>query len=294
MSRKTVIAAALFACSILGVFVWLWLTDALPLYERKESRGAENGGENAMLTEEAQTPIQPPKEAPPLSESEPLTSLPETDTGPYRFERWQDAANHLAELIGVEYDALLAAGMEPLEAQSQAYHRVFERIFDNKEDPALAAALYPYLPLHPDSPIKLNADRRIPLKEFSSAAFLVRAGRLPSTAMKKGRISLPNGEYYYHDDHEDVIVIFKMRHIRAETEEGRQKLAELEKANADWKAKLVQNPADMRAREVLEYIEEEIENLKTPQLKTYRYERSGGEPGHPDYKRTELDLGVID
>ncbi len=318
MTRKITVAAALAAAALLAAFIWLSLRGApMPPETTKRMEGA--GGAAASM-EEAQSPVQPQET--PAADGEPSADLeaPELDTGPYKFERWEDAANHLAELIGVEYDAQIAAGMDSLTARSQAYHDVTERIFEDQEDPALYAALVQYLPYHEDVPMEERTEEAIPEEEFGPEEFLVRSGRLPPSALKAGSISLPNGERYYFDDDEEVVVIWQTRSVPADTEEGRQTLAQLEKERAQWETKLTQDPENTEAQDAIAFIETSIIVMNTPELKNHRKEmriRSPEEikrrarerhlrprstetkpedlqPSRPDLKLTVLELGVID
>ena len=280
------------------------------------------GGGDAASIEEEQSPVQPQET--PAADGAPSadSGAPELDTGPYQFEGWEDAANHLAELVGVEYDAQIAAGVDPDKAESQAYHDVTSRIFEDQEDPALYAALLQYLPYHEDVPMDERTEERMPEEEFGPAPFLVRSGRLQPSALKAGSISLPNGERYHFDKGEEVVVIWQTRSpAPADTEEGRQTLARLEKERAQWETKLAHDPENTEAQEALEFIEASMIVLKTPELKDHRkemrirtpeeikrraMERSQGreqkteikpedlQPSRPDLRLTILRLGVID
>ena len=284
------------------------------LSETPQSMEGVGGGDAASM-EEAPSPVQP-QETPAANGAPSADSgAPEPDTGPYQFEGWEDAANHLAELIGLEYDAQIAAGVDPLKARSQAYHDILEGIFEDQEDPALAAALEQYLPWHESVPMDERTGESIPEEEFGPRPFLVRAGRLPPLALKAGSFDLPNGERYYFDDDEEVVVIWQTRGpAPADTEEGRQTLAELEKRREQWETKLAHDPGNTEAQEALEFIETSMSALKTPELIEHREELRSGltpdqirnnygldliktedpQPSSPDVRLTVLRLGVID
>ena len=198
MTRRITVAFALASAALLAAFIWLSLRDD-PMQSETPTPMEGVGGGDAASMEEAQSPVQPQET--PAADGAPSADSgePESDTGPYKFEGWEDAANHFAELIGLEYDKLIASGMDPLKARSQAFHDVQERIFDDKEDPALYVALLQYLPYGKDVPMEKRTEERMPAEEYGSTQFLVRAGRLPPLALKAGSLSLPNGERYYFD-----------------------------------------------------------------------------------------------
>ncbi len=319
MTRKITVAAALAAAALLAAFIWISLRDNPMLSETPTPMEGVGAGDAASM-EGAQSPVQPQET--PAADGEPSadSGAAELDTGPYKFERWQDAANHLAELIGLEYDALIAAGVDPRKARSKAYHDVCERIFDDKEDPALTAALGQYLPYGEDVPMEKRTQEAMPIEEFGSKQFLVRSGRLPPLALKAGSLSLPNGERYYFDEGEEVVVIWQARHVPADTEWGRQELAEMEETLAQWETKLAQDPENTEAQEAIAVIQTAMIEMYTPELENHRKElrvglspeeikrrlKEGGppidtetkpedlQPSRPDLKLTVLELGVID
>ena len=170
MNRKITVAVAL-AAALLAVFIWLSLKDD-PMQSETPTPMEGVGGGDAASMEEAQSPVQP-QETPAAERGEPSADSgePELDTGPYQFEGWEDAANHLAELIGLEYDAQIAAGVDPLKARSNAYHDVTNRIFEDQEDPALYAALLQYLPWDDSVPIEERTGESIPEEEFGPRQF---------------------------------------------------------------------------------------------------------------------------
>ncbi|MDE0020544.1 MAG: hypothetical protein OXT69_04070 [Candidatus Poribacteria bacterium] len=327
MSRQTAIAAS-FAAALLGVFIWTWLASVRLSNETALLVDGGRNGEAVALTEDAQSPVltqetPEPDGAPPQKQT---AAGPVADTDPYKFEKWQDAANHLAELMGLEYDALLAAGKDSKTARIQAYNDVQRRIFEDNEDPALTAALQQYLPAVNAPPAELA--KRMPLSEYGSVQFLVRAGRLPQSALKQGYLTLPNGERYHFDMDEEVIVRWQTRSIAAETDRGKKMIAMLLEFRKVWEAELAKPSGDARAERELRQIQAAIENLKTPKL--YYHEtamRSGGnedsedsvrrrmearrlnrdstppeefkydpnpQPSSPELRLTVLDLGLID
>ncbi|MDE0021240.1 MAG: hypothetical protein OXT69_07650 [Candidatus Poribacteria bacterium] len=317
MTRKITVAAVLAAAVLLAAFIWLSLRDDPMLSETPAPMEGVGGGDAALM-EEAQSPVQP-QETPgadgkPSADSE----VPELDTGPYKFEGWEDAANHFAELIGLEYDELIAAGVDPLEARMQAYDNVRQRILYDKEDPALYATLLQYLPYHKDVPMEKRTRDAIPAEEYGPAEFLVRSGRLPPLALKAGSLSLPNGERYYFDKDEEVVVIWQTRSFPTDTEEGRQVLAEMEKEYAQWETKLAHDPGNTEAQEAVAAIQEAMVKMNTPEFQTHRKELRIGlspeererrrekkrtsteikpedlQPSRPDLRLTVLRLDVID
>ncbi|MDE0020938.1 MAG: hypothetical protein OXT69_06115 [Candidatus Poribacteria bacterium] len=318
MTRKITVPVALAAAALLAAFIWFSLRDAPMLSET--TRHMEGAGGAAASMEEAQSPVQPQETSAADGEPSADSGVAELDTGPYKFEGWEDAANHLAELIGLEYDAQIAAGVDPLKAETQAYHDVTGRIFLDEEDPALTAALSQYLPYGDDVPMEERTEERMPMEEFDSAQFLVRAGRLPPLALKKGSLSLPNGERYYFDEDEEVVVIWQTRYVPADTEWGQQELAQLEKEYAQWETKLTHDPENTEALEAIAAIQTLMIEMKTPELRTHRKERRKRsveeikrrarerhlqppstetkpedlQPSRPEYKLTVLELGVID
>lgn len=321
MSRATTIILAALAAAVLGVFVWFWLIDESSLSEIGvgETGRSDSAGEEA-LTEENLSPVQTPQEAPQPSETA-AGSSDEADTGPYKFERWEDAADHMAELMGLEYDARLAAGIDSKNARIQAYNVVRKRIFDDEEDPALLAALMPYLPYDESVPMEKRTRPAMPLEEYGSTEFLVRAGRLPPSALKQGHLTLPNGNRYYFDPNEEVIVKWQKRYVPAETEGGKIELAMWEGILAKANAELAQNPGDTETQEDILAIQAEMDALTTPQLKNYhrsfrirepdearrrsrmhayeimeleKLEVENPQPTRPEYKLTILELGVIE
>ncbi|MDE0021073.1 MAG: hypothetical protein OXT69_06790 [Candidatus Poribacteria bacterium] len=321
MTRKITIAAALAAAVLLAALIWLSLRDDPMLSETSTPLEGVDGGDAALM-EEAQSPVQPQET--PAADGEPSadSGAPESDTGPYKFERWEDAANHYAELVGLEYDALIAAGVDPDKAGSQAFHDVQENIFIGREDPALAAALEQYLPYSDSVPMEERTEKRMPLKEYGPRPFLVRAGRLPLLALKAGSLSLPNGERYYFDEDEEVVVIWQTRHVPADTEEGRQMLAQMEKDYAELETKLTHDPGNTEALEAIAALQTWMVDMRTPQLKNRWKEVRIGlspeevkrrlrersqlrgprpkpkpedlQPSSPDLRLTVLQLGVID
>ena len=277
------------------------------------------GGGDAASMEEAQSPVQPQEAS--VADSEPSANSgePEPDTGPYQFEGWEDAANYYAELIGLEYDKQIAAGVDPFKAQSQAYHDILKRVLIDEEDPALAAAMEQYLPYGEDVPMEERTEERMPEEEFGTIQFLVRSGRLPPLALKAGSLSLPNGERYYFDDDEEVVVIWQTRGpAPADTEEGQQVLAQMEKDYAEWETKLTHDPENTEALEAVAALQTLMVDMRTPRLQNRRKELRIGlspeemkkrseekrpstetkpedlQPTSPDLRLTVLRLGVID
>lgn len=135
MSRTTAIVVAALAAAVLGAFVWLWLNNDSPSEADLDGAGASDSAGETMLTDEDQTPVQAPQETQQPSETIVVERPAEADAGPYKFERWEDAADYLAELVGLEYDARLAAGLDQNQASSQAYHAVDKRILKTKKIP---------------------------------------------------------------------------------------------------------------------------------------------------------------
>ena len=270
MTRRITVAFAL-AAALLAAFIWLSLRDD-PMQSETPTPMEGVGGGDAASMEAAQSPVQP-QETPAADGQKPSadSGAPKLDTGPYQFEGWEDAANHFAELIGVEYDELIAAGVDPLKARMQAYNNVRQRIFDDQEDPALYAAMLQYLPYGEDVPMEERTEERIPLKEYGSRQFLVRSGRLPPLALKAGSLSLPNGERYYFDEDEEVVVVWQTRGAApADSEEGRQVLADLEKEYAEWETKLTHEPGNTEAREAVAAIQEAMIEMRTPELQYHK------------------------
>ena len=323
MSRQTIIALSFAAALLLGVFVWIWLTSAQSP-NALTPMATEGGGKR--LTKDAQSPVltQEPPEPEKAEPQKQTAAAPEADTGPYKFEKWEDAANHLAELMGQRYDELLAEGKDSKTARIQAYNEVLERIFYKNEDPAFKAALVPYLPS--DHGTEEERAKGMPLSEFGSVEFLVRAGRLPQSALKGGSLSLPNGGRYYFDKDEEVIVRWQKWTIAAETEHGKKLMAGYLERRTHWETELANAPGDPKAQKALRQIQAAIESLKTPrfhrhekalrkgldpdELRRQLYERRNQnkgstsreefeydpdpQPSSPEYRLTVLDLGLID
>ena len=320
MTRKIAVVVAL-AAALLAAFIWLSLRDD-PMQSETPTPLKGVGGGDAESMEEAQSPVQP-QETSAADGGEPSADSgePEPDTGPYQFEGWEDAANHFAELIGLEYDAQIAAGVDPGKAESQAFHEVQDEIFIGREDPALAAALDQYIPYGKGVPMEERTEERMPAEEYGPTEFLVRAGRLPPLALKAGSLSLPNGERYHFDKDEEVVVIWQKRYIPADTKEGRQELAEMDETLAQWETKLTHDPENTEALQAIAVIQATMIEMRTPVLETHRKEMRIGlspdeikrrarerhlqprstetkpedlQPSRPDLRLTILRLGVID
>ena len=287
MSRKTQLTAAVLAAVLLGVFLLLWV---LSMKDSGEARMAESG---SVETEKQTPPVrprvqpqEPPKETPKMDD--------EADTGPYNIKNWREALDLMAELVGQEYDRLVEAGVKPLPHMSvagMAYQNFRKRVFEDKEDPALYNALRPYIPYAPDVPMeKRTGKERIPDEERGAEELLVRAGRLPRTALQS-KMTLPNGETYYVDKKEELYITWQKSHI---SPKQKQALARLETARGELERRLKQTPDDQQAQKKLADILASIEKVRSANVTTYEAVlMKGVDPAHPNYKFTFLDLGDI-
>ena len=177
------------------------------------------------------------------------------------------------------------------------------------------------MPYADSVPMEKRTRRAMPIEEYGSTPFLVRAGRLPPSALKQGYLSLPNGNRHYYDADEEVIVKYQKRFIPAETEAGKAQLAMWEGILAKANTELVQNPDDQETQEAIRYTQSEIDDLTTPRLKNYhrshripeldemmrrsrmhpfelveleKRELEDPQPTRPEYTLTILELGVIE
>ncbi len=287
MSRKTQLTAAVLAAVLLGAFLLLWIL-SMKGGDSEAPMAEVGGGEAEKQTPPAPRvqPKEPPKETPKMDD--------EADAGPYNFKRWEEAADYMAELMGQEYDRLVEAGVEPPPYSSLAqvaYNNVRKRIFEDKEDPALYNALRPYIPYAPSVPMEKRTRDAIPSEEYGSTEFLVRAGRLPRTALQS-KMTLPNGETYYVDKKEELYITWQKSRI---SPKQKQALARLETARGELERRLKQTPGDQQTKKKLADILGSIEKVRSAASVT-TYEAvlmKGVDPAHPKYKFTFLDLGDI-
>ncbi len=283
MSRKTQITAGIAVAAVLAMLIGFWI--AVESAEKK-SESAQKERAEAALTEFEQTPPQTLQAEP---EPEEETTMPaQADAGPYNFENWEDAINAVADLVGMEIDAQIKERGDEVKDIGDyalpAYQAVRGRIWETNEFPELRKAIAPYLPGAPD-----NGSGRIPAEEFDPVRLAVRAGRLPGQSLKS-KLTLPNGEIYYSDEKEDVAITWQRERISAEK---RKALARFESARSALEARLAESPDDKAMQKKMSELLTAIERLKTPQVTRYEAFSFKGDPTHPEYKITFIDLGVI-
>ena len=283
--RRRWAVAALSAASV-AAFLWTWTKTAV---DAPDEAANEQGAE---LTADQQTPPtveSQPKVETAASEEVPLPT-PESDDNPYQFENWEDMADTLAEMMGKEFDIMRkerGSEIPDIRIALDAYIKVFESIFDKNENPQLRDAVEPFLPFSDDSPYDKN-DVAIPEREYDPYRFLVRAGRL-SPLVLKSKLTLPNGEIYYSDEMEDVIMVWQ----RERPPGNRKALERFEKSLADLEKKLAQTPDNKLMQQKAVDLRAAIEELKKPGLTHFEAYSFSGDPTHPDHKITFLDLGVL-
>ena len=295
MSRKIRIAAALFAALILAVFAWLWIDAEAD----KNSAPPNTAPPEAALTE---TPPEPPSIQAEDSDGEANEAAANavdayaSQDSPYRFESWEDTADHIAELVGQEFDKLLLTESynHPAELAPRAFMDTIERFWNGSkehltpENRALHDAVFPFMPVKYS--LLEDGPHRMPTSEFTSFHLLVRAGRL-SPDMLKIHIRLPNGEKYTAERNERVVVTYQIDHsMNAELQE---RISALEARALDLEAQLSATPGGVDLQTRLDNARMMLERSKKNLITTHRREMGAVNRGQPGFKITEMDLGTL-
>ena len=289
-AKRMIWAAVALLLVLVAAFVWIWTQSAI------ETPDKAANGQSAKLTADQQTPhaaesLQQDDAA--ASEKAPSPApAPESDANPYLFKNWEEMADTLAEMMGKEFDIMRKEqGSDILDIQiaSDAYHKVFESIMEKNENPQLRDAVVNFLPFASESPYEDGENGTMPRKENNPLRYLVRAGRL-SPLILKNKLTLPNGETYYSDPKEDVVIVWQ----RESPPGNFRALDRFKKALADLEKRLAQTPDNKQMQQKAADLRAAIETLKKPKLTRYEMFSFGGDdPTHPDHKITFLDLGVI-
>lgn len=287
-AKRMIWAAAALLLAFVAALVWIWTMNAIDTPEEAAN------GQSAKLTDDQQTPDaaeSPSRDEAPTSE-EALAPAPESDPNPYQFENWEEMADTLAEMMGKEFDIMRkerGSDVEDIRIAVDAYHKVFESIMETNEHPQLRDAVTPFLPSASESPYEDSDDSNMPRKENAPFPYLIRAGRL-SPLVLKSKLTLPNGEIYYSDPKEDVVIVYQ----RESPPDNFRALDRFKKALANLEKKMKQTPDNKRMQQKAAELRDAIETLKKPKLTHYHmFSISGDDPTHPDHKITFLDLGVL-
>ena len=147
MSRRRFAVAASVLAVLIAVLVWQLLSnDRESANDLDAASSTTEEAAAGELTPDEQTPKRGAAEkteaSDPSDSSDASTAA--VGTGPYNFKTKEEAYDFFAELVGLEYDRLIAEGKPP--STVLAREIVYDRIFINNEMPQLREAMDPFLP----------------------------------------------------------------------------------------------------------------------------------------------------
>ena len=296
MSRKLRFGALIFAALLLAAFIWMRIAvEGRDGPDPSAKEGPETARDQQTKSAVSSTIDAAEAENSDNGSGETADSalVEAAEDSPYSFTKWEDVADHLAELVAKEYDALLLNPPfkynNPIALIAPAFENVMSRVVDNQEDPALFEAIKFYLPLT-GATDETQPPHRMPISEQDPLKFMIRAGRLSPDVLKVRR-RLPNGEIYMADKHEEVIVTYKVEVPMSA--ERQAMIANLEEKVIALEKRTSANPGDPQLQAELNSYRGDLEYLKGSIYTTYESGSGPMNKDHPKYRVTRIDLGVI-
>ena len=322
--RKSVVIAltALFAaCLLLGAAVWL--------HSRRAGDSASQGAaaEGGAEAHDRQSPVVAPKE--PSSESEIADSMSDSTNEsaektnsdaeiPTHFGSREETLNYFAKLVAEEFERLYAEDAKspkPLTKEEAEWEAMMDEEYLTGKDAQLGEFGYS----REDRKIrslgwdalenvmtKIGEDEKYAALEEAMdpiwsvegqepLSLLVRAGRLPESVLYH-KVELPNGEIYNMIAPMELVINFKR--IGKLTEEGRRNYYEAERKETELLSRLAkgdfpENEAK-KLNEELTKVQQKIQLMLTPVYITHQRKRKIGTGNEHNFKRVELNLGVVD
>lgn len=324
--RKQKLAAALIslltACLLTAALVWL-------LNRQANDAAHDAATEGGALTDDQQSPVVAPEtpeitEAPEEADAPDSSALMEKTNSvaaiPSHFATLDDARDFFARLVAEEFDILEADGSIVLPEMSEEvakrkaeFQKEIMESFDNNPEARL------WIHKNPDAPrireiaaIALeNVHDRVMVGEeyaglrtalmplFKSGlnpmTVLVRAGRLPEEALYS-KVKLPNGKIFNQLPNTELVVKYQLK--AKLTKRGHRRILETERKEFDLLSSLAGgNLSESEASKLngeLTSVQQELARLRTPVYFNHQSKHRRGTPGHIDFKRIELNLGVLD
>lgn len=299
MSRRVLAAAvASVAAVLLAILAWfLWMNGADDSEDMDTASSETEASGAERLTLDGQTPKrveEKPTASGPSEPSEASESVGDSaGANPYNFKTKEEAYDFFAELVGLEFDRLIAEGKPPSAVAARGI--VYERVFMNNEMPQLREAMDPFLPEYtPDGTYIENSDR---LSETWSdpARLLVHTGRLPETELY-AKAALPNGKIRYLDDWTLLKVTYRVKMVLDEP--NRQILKKHEQRKADLTDRYSSggnlSESELAELDKLTRFVSLVHSATSSLSEPYEQEYINGRKGDPRMKESELDLGVIE
>ena len=244
---------------------------------------------------------------------------------PNHFATLDEARNFFARLVGEEYDILEADESivfpeEPLseeEAKERAdFKKEIMESFDNNpeampwgfDDPEASRirelAWMAYDNVHARVFMKDERNEYAGLRKalepvlgsgFEPMEELVRAGRLPEEVLYN-KARLPNGKIYNLLPNTELVVNYQ---VKAKlTKRERRRLLENEQRELDLLSRLAcANLSESETSKLngeLTNVQRELARIRKPVYSNHQSKYTSGSPDHIDFKRIELNLGVLD
>ena len=312
----------LAVCLLAVALVWL-------LNRQANDAGNETATEGGALTEDQQSPVVVP-ETPEITEPPEEADAPNSPAStektirvvaiPSHFATMDDARDFFARLVAEEFDLLDAdesivvpeMSEEAAKRRAEFRKRVMES-FDNNPEARL------WDDNNPDAPrirelaamaLENVHDRVMVGEEYAGLrttlmplfrsglnplSVLVRAGRLPEEVLYS-KVKLPNGNIYNLLPNTELVVKYQLKTIL--TKRGHRRILETEQKERDLLSRLVgDNLSKSEASKLkgeLTSVQQELARLRKPVYKSHQSKYKRGSPDHIDFKRIELDLGVLD